>query len=616
MADARACRRRFFARTALVLLTAAVLVLWCAHTARAEADSAYYFDGEGTYYFINEQSGISLACNSGSDTVTAVSGRLSDKTACTRFFVRSCGAGLYVILPDIGAERYISVYDYGNSLRLIKPFGAIPAEAKWRIIPEEGGIRFVNALTGEYLAAFGLSVKAKTASDISESDTGESALWIAVKTVVYGTGEGAAVRELSVAERSVERQMTKSAKTPLCEMLGFSWGPLTRAEDFAITVDKPEVLAVDNSGTVFVRATGDGTVTARHRITGQVLTAHITVCNTGIILVPGYMGSELVNKKGEKIWSESLLAELTDSLSLSALSRFNSLSSPSSGDGISAVNNFFGALDMYRDLYRTLLRTFGTDAAVEFYAYDWRRSSEDSGKALARYIRNQGYDQVILVGHSFGGLVCAQALAADETLAERVVLACMVSVPVNGSASIAEAWANDRFGNVLGLGSFSSTENAVIRRIVGTLPSLYELLPSAYGVETLHTVEGCTSYESFLSACKDACGSFDLSLARSAGNAMKKIYKDGVCVLDTVPVVWYGGSGKETAEAAKISGGKLAFSFGNEGDGVVSLAESVAGTAAKKEDATAVNAWHLWIADDAGIITDITARIRRCLSGE
>ena len=74
--------------------------------------------------------------------------------------------------------------------------------------------------------------------------------------------------------------------------------------------------------------------------------------------------------------------------------------------------------------------------------------------------------------------------------------------------------------------------------------------------------------------------------------------------------------GKETAEAAKISGGKLAFSFGSEGDGVVSLAESVAGTAAKKEDATAVNAWHLWIADDAGIITDITARIRRCLSGE
>ena len=616
MADSRRSWLYSLARPAAVLIAAAVLLLLCLHTARAEADTDYFFDGEGTYYIINEQSGISLACLSGSDTVTAVSGRLSEQTMCTRFFVRPCGTGFYVIMPDIDAERYVSVYDYGNSLRLIKPLGEIPVEAKWRVLPTESGLQFVNVSTGEYLAAFGLSVKMKMSSELTTTDSENSVLWTVVKTAAYGTGEGAAIRELNVAERSVERQLTKSGKASLCEMFGFSWGPLARAEDFTITTDRPEVFAVNKIGTISVRQTGEGTVTARHRITGQVLTARITVCNTGIILVPGYMGSELVNKKGEKIWSESLLSELTDSLSLSALSRFNSLSSPSSGDGVSAVNNFFGALDMYKDLYRALLRTFGKDAAVEFYAYDWRRSSEDTGKALARYIQNQGYDQVILVGHSFGGLVCAQALAADETLAERVVLACMVSVPVNGSASIAEAWANDRFGNVLGLGSFSSTENAVIRRIVGTLPSLYEMLPSAYGVETLHTVEGCSSYESFLSACKDACGSFDISLARAAGNATKKIYKDGVCVLDTVPTVWYGGSGKETVETVKLSGGKLAFSFGNEGDGVVSLAESVAGTAAKKEDAIAVSEWHLWIADEAGIITDITARIMRCLSGE
>lgn len=602
--------RSLFAKAIATVLCTFLALLFLTADASAEPDSAYCFDGEGTYYLMGNRNGVSLACREGSDTVTAVTGRLSEVTVCTRFTFREYAPGLYVILPDFGSERYLCSYDYGNRLRLQAVGAAVPSEALWTVVPAGNGVSVINVRTGCFLCTFGFDVKLKDATEVSDEDGRKSALWVPVKTVAYGTTESAPVRELRVAERSVERSVTKSAKVAFAELFEFTWGPLSRAEDFAVTVDNPEVLRVASDGTISVRGAGDGTVTLRHRYSGQVLTAHLQVCNDGIVIVPGFMGSELVNKKGEKIWSESLLAELSNGISLSALSRFTSLSSPARGDGVSAVNNYFGALDMYKGLYRTLVTTFGKDAAVEFFAYDWRRSSAENGAALAAFVEKKGYDRVVLIGHSSGGLVCAQALAQSSWLTDRTALACMISVPVNGAAGIAEAWANDRFGDALGLGAFSSTENAVIRKIIGTFQSIYEMLPSAYAIETLHVVDGCDSYEKFLSACKDQCGSFDISLARSAGKVMESIRKDGVCVLDTVPVAWFGGAGKSTVQTSRYSGGKLSFSASSEGDGIVSLAECVAGTKADKKDAFAVNAGHLWIADDPGITVEIVAKIK------
>ncbi len=91
---------------------------------------------------------------------------------------------------------------------------------------------------------------------------------------------------------------------------------------------------------------------------------------------------------------------------------------------------------------------------------------------------------------------------------------------------------------------------------------------------------------------------------------MESIRKDGVCVLDTVPVAWFGGAGKSTVQTSRYSGGKLSFSASSEGDGIVSLAECVAGTKTDKKDAFAVNAGHLWIADDPGITVEIVTKIK------
>lgn len=607
--------RRGF-RLILRIFAACMLCMLCSARAFAEEAPSYGFDGEGTYYLTGAQLGSSLSCREGSDSVTLVSGRLSEKTTCTRFSFVSCGGNVYAIRPDFGADAYLCTYDYGNRLILKKSTGSIPAEGRWRVIPDDEGVVIVNVLTGEYLSLFGTNVTMKAPDEVKDAAGRASTRWMAVKTAAYGTQEGSAVREFTVEEKAVSRSVTKSSRIPVSDLFGFSWGPLAEADDFVYTTDRADVLGVAADGTIAVVSKGEATITARHRYSGQKLTALIRVCNNGIVIVPGFMGSELVNRSGEKIWSESLLNELSEGISLSALSRFSALSSPTGGDGVRAVDNYFGALDLYKDLYRTLARTYGADYALEFYEYDWRRSSVESGAELARYLESCNYDEVILIGHSFGGLVCAQAIAESSWVAEHTALACMVSVPTCGSLSLVEAWANNRFGNALGLGSFSSIENSAIRKIVGTLPSVYEMLPSRYAVETLGVIGGCSSYQSFLDACAESCGSFDKSLARAAADATDRIMRNGTLSLSKVPVVWYGGIGMETVDSASLSGKKFSFTEGEGGDGIVSVAECLAGSGADKKDAVTAVERHLWIADDPGVIDDIVRRIAECFATE
>ena len=83
--------RSLFVKAIATVLCAFLALLFLTADASAEPDSAYCFDGEGTYYLMGNRNGVSLACREGSDTVTAVTGRLSEVTVCTRFtFRRVC----------------------------------------------------------------------------------------------------------------------------------------------------------------------------------------------------------------------------------------------------------------------------------------------------------------------------------------------------------------------------------------------------------------------------------------------------------------------------------------------------------------------------------------------
>ena len=570
--------------------------------AAAESDSDYLFDGEGTYYITGVRLGVNLTYREGSSQLSLSDGKLSEKRDCTRFRLEACGPNRYVIRPECALYVYLT-YGYSEQLVVERDgAGEVPDKGQWRVVPKPGGVQLVNVANGHVLVTYGLEAALKSAEEAEQVADGDTSLWLLVKTACYGTDENAQVRELQVEEKIVEKAVTRSSATSFCDLFGFSWGPFSRPADFAFSVEEPGVMAVSGDGIITVKENGTATITARHKYTGQKLSATLRVSNNAIIIVPGFMGSELKNSDGDKIWSESLLSELSNGISISALSKFMDLASPSSKDGITAYNNYFGALDLYKNLYRTLSVSYGKDYTLEFYAYDWRRSSGTTGPELARYLEGKNYDNIIFITHSFGGLVCGQALAASETLREHTAMLCMVGVPVNGTAGIAQAWAQDRFGNVLGLGSFGSVENSAIRRIICTLPSVYEMLPSAYAVETAGVVGNCSSYSAFLSACEESCGSFSDSLAKEAAKVNAKLYIDGTSVFDMVPTVLFGGSGYDTATAASVSGGKLSFGNTTDGDGILTRDDCVTGIAPTAEDVTGVPSRHLWLCEEQNVI--------------
>lgn len=600
---------RMFRKMIPATLAAAVLMLALLFTVRgamAGSDADYLFDGEGTYYLTGVQLGVNLTFHEGTLRLSLSDGRISEESGCTMFRFESCGGNRYIIRPECERRMYLT-YGYMDQLTAEAESGPIPEKGIWRVMPQQGGVKIVNAANGHVLVTYGLEPVLKTQAEVAADPS--TSLWLTVKTTCYGTDANAPVRELRVEEKSVEKAITKSSVTAYCDLFGFSWGPFSRPEDFTFSVDAPEVMTIGLDGAIRVQSTGEATITARHRYTGQKLSAQLRVSNNAIVIVPGFMGSELKNKKGEKIWSESLLDELSNNLSISTISRFLDLSSPSSGDGITAVDNIFGALDLYKDLYRVLSRTYGKDYSIEMYSYDWRRSSETTGQALARYLDGKGYDNVIFVTHSFGGLVCGQALIASESLRNSTSLVCLIGVPVNGTVGIAQAWAQDRFGNVLGLGSFGSMENSAIRRIICTLPSVYEMLPSAYAVEQLGVIGGCSSHSAFRSACAESCGSFDKSLAADAARVNAKLRIDGTSVFDLVPTVVFGGTGYDTAEKASVSGSELRFGNTTDGDGIVTRSDCLTGIGEVGQQATGVPSRHLWLCQEQGVLDGVTAAI-------
>lgn len=73
------------------------------------------------------------------------------------------------------------------------------------------------------------------------------------------------------------------------------------------------------------------------------------------------------------------------------------------------------------------------DQDVFMYSYDWRRDMEKASEDLAQIIRK--YDQVVLIGHSLGGIVsCKAAMKLKETGdLNKISKFISVAVPYNGA---------------------------------------------------------------------------------------------------------------------------------------------------------------------------------------
>jgi pimeloyl-ACP methyl ester carboxylesterase len=119
------------------------------------------------------------------------------------------------------------------------------------------------------------------------------------------------------------------------------------------------------------------------------------------------------------------------------------------------------------------LQVAGFDA--RFHAYDWRRGLEGLAQDLNARIAAEGSRDVLLVGHSMGGVVARLALAADAGHIARVV---QLGSPNLGSFAPVLAL-RAVYPTVRKLAALDLRHDAedLARIVFRTLPSLHELLP-------------------------------------------------------------------------------------------------------------------------------------------
>ena len=139
----------------------------------------------------------------------------------------------------------------------------------------------------------------------------------------------------------------------------------------------------------------------------------------------------------------------------------------------------YGPLDALRFAYerlRLVLRIAGFDAA--YHPFDWRRDLDWSGRELAERLLRERRKDVVLVGHSLGGLVARAALAHKG--ASRIARVIQLGTP-NRGAFVAVQALRGTYPLIRRLALLDLKHDAeeLAQELLTTLPGLCELLPAA-----------------------------------------------------------------------------------------------------------------------------------------
>jgi CHAT domain-containing protein/pimeloyl-ACP methyl ester carboxylesterase len=259
-----------------------------------------------------------------------------------------------------------------------------------------------------------------------------------------------------------------------------------------------------------------------------------------VIILPGVMGSKLgfdgIGPFDDVIWANpvAFVAGRIAELELK---------------GVSKVEALGVILFAYLKL-KLKLQINGHDA--EFFAYDWRLSMNQVGKALASDI-NAGGRKTHLVAHSMGGLAARAALAHKPKHLGRVI---MLGTPNFGSFSPIQAFRGA--DTLLQKIDFIDPlhDAADLAAILGTFPGLCEMMPSPkkYPVDFFKTA----------------------SWPPSGPHPAQAILAAALKVQDQLPtnfddLVIIAGVDQQTVVDAKIVGGEFVYTQSSAGDGTVPL---------------------------------------------
>ena len=191
--------------------------------------------------------------------------------------------------------------------------------------------------------------------------------------------------------------------------------------------------------------------------------------NVGIILIPGFGGSNFKNSSALYVWDPVK--------ALLSTARLQSVYSDENGVPINAltvVNNETAFSDSFASLKSTLVNRFSDKYTVDLYTYDWRLSNVTTASNLQNYITTKGYDYVYLVAHSMGGLVSSQYMKSSTNLA-KVKKLITIGTPYSGSASTLYAMEKGKQNSFI---NDLTLDNSVMKGLYINTSSMYQLFPT------------------------------------------------------------------------------------------------------------------------------------------
>ena len=113
---------------------------------------------------------------------------------------------------------------------------------------------------------------------------------------------------------------------------------------------------------------------------------------------------------------------------------------------------------------------------IVFFSYDWRQPNSVSAKELENYLDQNHYDNVVLVSHSMGGLVCTSFLSKPENQ-EKINKFISLGTPFLGANKAINVIETGEFFDGLIGTVIAPIANDLIKNISSNCPSIYELFP-------------------------------------------------------------------------------------------------------------------------------------------
>lgn len=145
----------------------------------------------------------------------------------------------------------------------------------------------------------------------------------------------------------------------------------------------------------------------------------------------------------------------------------------------------YGVANAQKGMYQYLNQLYGRNYFVQVYNYDFRDDVRKVGKELEEYINGQGYEEVILVAHSNGGVVASSYLARSEANRQKVKKFISYNVPFLGSFAAISIIENldgmvGGLGEVLPAALSGLVEDVFDRQFkkIANMWTVYQLLPS------------------------------------------------------------------------------------------------------------------------------------------